>query len=124
LPRKPTRRAAKILLSSLACRAARFIVAENKEFEQAEMPVGKDAEGNVVNKPFEGEYHYWDMGTREGMSEIQIFRNFENALKQSGFTIVYESSPTEITAHKGRHVVHAGKQGLVLLPDDPDGLRK
>jgi len=74
---------------------------ENKEFEQAEMPVGKDAEGNVVNKTFEGEYHYWDMGTREGMSEIQIFRNFENALKQSGFTIVFESSPTEITAHKG-----------------------
>jgi hypothetical protein len=37
---------------------------DNKEFEQAEMPVGKDAEGNVVNKTLEGEYHYWDMGTR------------------------------------------------------------
>jgi OmpA-OmpF porin, OOP family len=74
---------------------------DNKEFEQAEMPVGKDAEGNIVNKTFEGEYHYWDMGTREGMSEIQIFRNFESALKQGGFTIVYESSPLTITAHKG-----------------------
>lgn len=74
---------------------------DNKEFEQAEMSVGKDAEGNIVNKTFEGEYHYWDMGTREGMSEIQIFRNFESALKQGGFTIVYESSPLTITAHKG-----------------------
>jgi OOP family OmpA-OmpF porin len=74
---------------------------DNKEFEQAEMPVGKDAEGNIINKTFEGEYHYWDMGTREGMSEIQIFRNFETALKQGGFTIVYEASPMTITAHKG-----------------------
>jgi outer membrane protein OmpA-like peptidoglycan-associated protein len=74
---------------------------ENKEFEQAEMPVGKDAEGNIINKTFEGEYHYWDVGTREGMSEIQIYRNFENALKQGGFTIVYAASPNVITARKG-----------------------
>jgi OOP family OmpA-OmpF porin len=74
---------------------------DNKEFEQAEMPVGKDADGNPVNKTFEGEYHHWDMATREGMSEIQIFRNFETALKQGGFTIAYEASPDVITAHKG-----------------------
>lgn len=74
---------------------------DNKEFEQAEMPVGKDAEGNVVNKTFEGEYHYWDIATRQGMSEIQIFRNFESALKLGGFIIVYEAAPVTITAHKG-----------------------
>lgn len=74
---------------------------DNKEFEQAEMPAGKDADGNVVNKTLEGEYHYWDMGTREGMSQIQVFRNFETALKQGGFSIVYEDSPEIITAHKG-----------------------
>jgi OOP family OmpA-OmpF porin len=73
---------------------------ENKEFQQAEMPVGKDADGNVIDKTFEGEYHSWDMATREGMSEIQIFRNFETALKQGGFTIAYEDSPDTITAHK------------------------
>jgi OmpA-OmpF porin, OOP family len=74
---------------------------DNKEFQQAEMPVGKDADGGVINKTFEGEYHYWDMATREGMSEIQIYRNFETALKQGGFTIVYEDSPNTFTANKG-----------------------
>jgi OOP family OmpA-OmpF porin len=73
---------------------------ENKEYEQAEMPVGKNADG-VVNKTFEGEYHYWDYGTRQGVSEIQVFRNFETALKQAGFKIVYEDSPGIITANKG-----------------------
>ena len=74
---------------------------DNKEFEQAEMPVGKDKDGQPVTKTFEGEYHYWDMATREGVSEIQVFRNFETALKTGGFTIVYENSPDIITAHKG-----------------------
>lgn len=74
---------------------------ENKEYEQAEMPVGKDKDGNVVTKTFEGEYHYWDYATREGMSEIQVFRNFETALKQAGFVIDYEDQPQTITAHKG-----------------------
>jgi OOP family OmpA-OmpF porin len=74
---------------------------DNKEFQQAEMPVGKDVDGGVINKTFEGEYHYWDMATREGMSEIQIYRNFETALKQGGFTVAYEDSPNTITAHKG-----------------------
>jgi OmpA-OmpF porin, OOP family len=74
---------------------------ESKEFEHAAMPVGKDADGAVINKTFEGEYHYWDIATREGMSELQIFRNFQTALKQGGFTIAYEDSPEIITAHKG-----------------------
>jgi len=74
---------------------------DNKEFEQAEMPTGKDADGNPVNKTFEGEYHSWDYGNRDGVSEIQVFRNFETALKQGGFSIVYEQSPGIITAHKG-----------------------
>ena len=71
---------------------------ENKEFEQAKMPIDKD--GN--EKTVEGEYHYWDYGTREGMSEIQVFRNFETALKKAGFTIDFEDSPGTITAHKGK----------------------
>ncbi|MGH9594839.1 MAG: OmpA family protein, partial [Bryobacteraceae bacterium] len=32
---------------------------------------------------------------------IQVFRNFETALKQGGFTVDYENSPLTITSHKG-----------------------
>ena len=74
---------------------------ENKEFEQGKFPLGVDSEGTAKEKTAEGEYHYWDYGTREGMSEIQVFRNIETALKKAGFTIDYEQSPGEITAHKG-----------------------
>jgi outer membrane protein OmpA-like peptidoglycan-associated protein len=69
---------------------------DNKEYEQADMEIGGSAPKHV-----EGEYHYWDYGTREGASEIQVFRNFETALKQAGFKIVYEQSPAVITANKG-----------------------
>ncbi|HEY7406127.1 MAG TPA: OmpA family protein [Candidatus Angelobacter sp.] len=74
---------------------------ENKEFDQAKLPLGTDKDGNAKEKTIEGEYHYWDYGTREGVSEIQVFRNFETALKKAGFTLDYEESPGTITAHKG-----------------------
>ena len=74
---------------------------ENKEYEQAEMPVKTDANGGAVTQTFEGEYHYWDYGTRDGLSEIQLFRNFETALQGAGFHIEYEDKPEKITAHKG-----------------------
>ena len=70
---------------------------DNKEFDQGQMPIDKDGSQKTV----EGEYHYWDYGTREGVSEIQVFRNFETALKQGGFTIVYEDPTEYITARKG-----------------------
>jgi hypothetical protein len=41
---------------------------ENKEFEQATLVVAKDKDGNETEKTIEGEYHYWDYGTREGVS--------------------------------------------------------
>jgi len=75
---------------------------ENKEYEQKSMPVSKDQDGNVKEKNVEGEFHSWDYGTREGVSEIQVFRNFETALKKAGFTLVYEESPRVITAQKGK----------------------
>ncbi len=74
---------------------------DNKEYEQAEMPVGRDKDGNDITKTFEGEYHYWDIGTRDGISNIQLFRNFETALQKGGFHIDYEAKPDKITAHKG-----------------------
>jgi OmpA-OmpF porin, OOP family len=73
---------------------------ENKEFEQVKVPVAKDADGNVTEKTLEGEFHSWDYGTRDGVSEIQVFRNFETALKQAGMKIVYEESPGTIVANK------------------------
>ena len=74
---------------------------DNKEYEQAEMPVGRDKDGGTITKTFEGEYHYWDIATRDGASEIQLFRNFETALQSGGFHIDYEEKPNIITAHKG-----------------------
>src|SRR5947207_14934859 len=74
---------------------------ENKEYEQVKMPVAKNKDGEVTEKTLAGEYHSWDYGTREGVSEIQVFRNFETALKQSGLKIVYEDSPGTIVANKG-----------------------
>ena len=74
---------------------------ENKEYEQVKMPVGRNKDGEVTEKTLEGEFHSWDYGTREGVSEIQVFRNFETALKQAGMKIVYEDSPGTITANKG-----------------------
>ena len=74
---------------------------ENKEYEQVKMPVAKNKDGEVTEKTLEGEFHSWDYGTREGVSEIQVFRNFETALKQAGMKIVYEDSPGTITANKG-----------------------
>jgi hypothetical protein len=46
---------------------------ENKEFDQAKMPLGTDKDGNAKEKTAEGEFHSWDYGTREGVSEIQVF---------------------------------------------------
>lgn len=74
---------------------------DNKEYEQAEMPVARDKDGGTITKTFEGEYHYWDIGTRDGVSEIQLFRNFETALQTGGFHIDFEDKPNQITAHKG-----------------------
>ena len=68
---------------------------DTKEYEQVKMPLENDTE-----KVVEGEFHTWDYTTREGVSEIQVFRNIETALKKAGFAIDYELSPSVITAHK------------------------
>jgi OOP family OmpA-OmpF porin len=75
---------------------------ENKDVDQKVMPISNDQDGNVKEKTVEGELHSWDYGTREGVSDIQVFRNFETALKKAGFTLVYEDSPGQITAQKGK----------------------
>jgi OOP family OmpA-OmpF porin len=74
---------------------------ENKEYEQLQVPVGVDKDNAPIQKTLEGDYRSWGYNTREGVSEIQVFRNFETALKQAGFKLIYESSPNELTASKG-----------------------
>lgn len=79
---------------------------DNKEYEQADFPM---ADGQ--QKHLEGEYHSWDIATREGTSEIQVFRNFLNALKTAGFAIDYANSPQHLVAHKGNTWVFIDNRG-------------
>ncbi len=78
---------------------------EHNEFNSVKMPVGKDADGNAVEKDIEGEKWYWDMGNREGLSDVQVYRNFLNALQKANWTIDFQNPTSQITAHKGSDYV-------------------
>jgi outer membrane protein OmpA-like peptidoglycan-associated protein len=73
---------------------------DNKEFDQFDITV--DSKDDAPKKHVEGELHSWDYGTRQGVSDIQVFRNLETALRTGGFRIVYENSPGYISANKGK----------------------
>ena len=73
---------------------------DHKEFEQVKVRMGTNKDGEAIEKTLEGEYWYSDYGNREGVSEIQVFRNFETALRRAGWTIDWSESPGRITAHK------------------------
>lgn len=73
---------------------------DNKEYDQVDITVA-NKDGADVSKHAEGPLSTWDYGTREGVSEIQVFRNFESALRTGGFQIVFERSPGYISARKG-----------------------
>lgn len=79
---------------------------ENKEYEQADLPLGDDKQKHV-----EGDYHYWAIGTRDGTSEIQVFRNFQTALNHAGFTIDYASSPEQLVGHKSNTWIFIDNRG-------------
>jgi OOP family OmpA-OmpF porin len=84
---------------------------ENKEFEQADFPLGSDKNGNAITKHLEGEFHSWDIATHDGVSEIQVLRNFQTALKTGGFVIDYVSSPDVLVAHKGNTWIQIESKG-------------
>jgi OmpA-OmpF porin, OOP family len=84
---------------------------ENKEFEQADFPLGNDKDGNALTKHLEGEFHSWDIATHEGVSEIQVFRNFQTALKTGGFVLDYVRSPDVLVAHKGNTWIQIESKG-------------
>ena len=79
---------------------------DNKEYEQADFPLPDDKSKHV-----EGEYHTWSYGTREGTSEIQVFRNFQTALKNAGFTIDHTLSPSQLVAHKNATWIFIDNRG-------------
>ncbi len=84
---------------------------DNKEFEQFDFPLGNDKDGNAISKHVEGEYHSWDIATREGTSELQVYRNMETALRTAGFKIDYGQSPNFLTAHKGDTWIQIDSKG-------------
>src|SRR5438067_2621673 len=53
---------------------------DHKEYEELTARTGSTKDGDAIEKKLGGEYWYWDYATREGVSEIQVFRNFETAL--------------------------------------------
>ena len=84
---------------------------ERKEYEEADLPMGSDKDGNALTKHVEGDYQSWDIGTREGVSEIQVFQNFQNALTTAGFTVDYENSPEQLVAHKANTWIFIDNRG-------------
>ncbi len=75
-------------------------VCDHKEFDQVTVDMGQDKEGNAKQKVLEGEVWTWTYNNRDGVSEIQVFRNMQTAVKAAGMTIDFADSPGNIVAHK------------------------
>jgi len=43
----------------------------------------------------------WSMSNREGLSDVQVYRNFLNALQNAAWIIDFQNPNGQITAHKG-----------------------
>jgi OOP family OmpA-OmpF porin len=84
---------------------------EKKEFEQADFPLATGPNGEAHQKHLEGEYEFWDMATRPGVSGIQVFRNFQNAMKAAGITIDYANPPDQLVGHKGKTWIYIDNRG-------------
>ncbi len=78
---------------------------DHKDFDSVEMPVGKNGDGDPVTKNIEGEVWSWSLNNREGLSDVQVYRNFLNALQKATWTIDFQSPNGQITAHKGSDYV-------------------
>src|SRR5262249_31387357 len=83
---------------------------DNKEFDQFDFPLPPTDAGER-SKHVEGEFHSWDIATREGTSELQVYRNMESALKNASFVIDYAHSPYSLTAHKGSTWIYIESKG-------------
>jgi outer membrane protein OmpA-like peptidoglycan-associated protein len=75
---------------------------KDMDFDQADLPLA----ANKV-KHVEGEFHFLSYTPKQGVvTDIQLFRNIETALKAAGFILDYENSPYRITAHHGTTWFH------------------
>lgn len=74
---------------------------DHKEYDEMTVRTGTTKDGDTVEKKLGGETWTWDYATRDGVSEIQVFRNFETAIRRAGFAVDWSESPNLITAHKG-----------------------
>lgn len=84
---------------------------DHKEFDTYSMPVLLDKDGQPVEKAFEGEFWFWDMRPRDGISDLQIYRNFFAAMKNAGWAFDYQGSPSRLTAHKGGYQIDLQSAG-------------
>lgn len=79
---------------------------EHKEFESYSMPVGKDKDNNAIEKNIEGEYFYYRYSNRPDVSSVQLYRNYETALKRTGYEIIYSEQPQFLTVRKGPQYIY------------------
>src|SRR5262249_26525338 len=74
---------------------------DHNQFDSFTMPVGRDKNGDPVEKAVEGEVFGYDIATRPGTSSLQLYRNYQNALAAAGWKLIFEDSPGRLTAQKG-----------------------
>jgi hypothetical protein len=75
---------------------------KDMDFDQADLPLAANKVRHV-----EGEFHFLSYTPKQGVvTDIQLFRNIETALKAAGFILDYENSPYRITAHHGTTWFH------------------
>jgi hypothetical protein len=67
------------------------------------------AKGNT--KHLEHDDHHWEIGRREGTSNIEPFRNFQTVLKSGGFTVDFADFPGQLFAHKGNSLIFIDNRG-------------
>jgi outer membrane protein OmpA-like peptidoglycan-associated protein len=84
---------------------------EKMEFEAADFPLATGPNGEAHQKHLEGAYQYWDIATRQGVSPIQVYRNFENAMKAAGIAIDYANPPDQLVGHKGKTWIYIDNRG-------------
>jgi OmpA-OmpF porin, OOP family len=73
---------------------------DHKDFDQFQATTGTK-DGEEFTKTLEGAVQQYEYQVQPNISALQVFRNFDTALKSGGFSIIYEKSPYQITARKG-----------------------
>ncbi|MEF8816608.1 MAG: OmpA family protein [Salinibacter sp.] len=70
---------------------------EHADYDLLELPAGDDEEGEFLYKPTEGEVTRLLYAAPEGLSVLQVHRNYQMALQDAGFEIVEECVGTGST---------------------------